>query len=244
MYGTLAVDVGPLQKYLKQLSEKSGVRCTLTHAVSRSLAILLRRYPECNILVRRRRIWVREDVDIFHQVAILSEGKGADLSGATIRQVDTKSLQSIARELAAAAQKVREQKDMEMVKTRSFMMSIPNFLLKWILKFSLWISYSLNIKMPATPRDTFGSAMITNVGMFGIRHGFAPIFPLSQVPILVMVGQIEDRPVVRDGKIVIRSMCTLTASMDHRALDGYQAGCLARDLQQLLENPELLDLPD
>jgi len=46
---------------------------------------------------------------------------------------------------------------------------------------------------------------------------------------------------VRNGKIEIRPICTLTATLDHRVLDGFQGAKLASDVQRYLENPELLD---
>ena len=95
IYGLLDVDVGDLKEYLARRSEETGAKCTITHAVTRSLALLLRRHPDTNVLVRRRKIWLRDQVDIFHQVAMPLENGSedqADLSGATIRRADTKSV--------------------------------------------------------------------------------------------------------------------------------------------------------
>ena len=243
IYGLLDVDIGDLQVYLKEKSEKTGVKCTITHAVTRSLAILLRRYPDCNVLVRRRKIWLRRDVDIFHQVAIPVKGEKAkaDLGGATIRKADTKQIDEIAGELRERAEKVRAKKDGQMAKTRKTMLSLPTFLLKWVLKLIGWLQYTLNFKVPTVPRDSFGSAMVTAVGMFGIKLAYAPLVTFSRAPIILLVGAIEDRPVVRNGQVVIRPMCSMTATLDHRIIDGFQAGRLAGELKILLEQPELLD---
>ncbi len=247
IYGLLDVDMGALQDYLKKRSTESGVKCTITHAVSRGLAMVLRRYPECNVLVRRRKIWLRDEVDIFFQVAMPAtdeEGKKkakADLSGAVLRRVDTKSVKEIAEELRERADEVRKKKDGQMAKTRSTMMRLPNFLLRWVLRFIGWFTYRLNFRLPGTPRDPFGSAMVTTVGMLGIKLAYPPLVTFSRVPIILLVGQVEDRPVARDGQVVIRPMCSITATLDHRIIDGFQAGRLAGEMKRLLENPELLD---
>jgi len=251
IYGMLDVDVGPLQNYLARKTEQTGVKCTITHAVSRCLAVLLRRYPDCNVLVRGRKIWLREEVDIFHQVAMPVEPRGdsvepkdkakADLSGATLRRVDTKPIEQIAKELRERAEKVRAKQDGQMAKTRSRMLGLPNFLLRLVMGFITWFTYKMNWKLPGTPRDPFGSAMVTAVGMFGIKLAYAPLVTFSQVPIILLVGQVEDRPVVRDGQVVVRPMCSLTATLDHRIIDGFQAGRLAGEMKRLLEQPELLD---
>ena len=243
IFGQMELDVGPLMEYLRRLSEESGQKCTITHAVTRALAMTLKRYPETNVLVRRRRIWLREDVDIFHQVAMpIDQGSGeADLSGAIVRCADTLKIPEISLELGKRAQAVRDRTDGEMARTRSTMMALPNFLLKWVLKLLGFLSYTLNLSLPTVPKDPFGGAMVTSVAMFGINTGFAPLVTFSRCPIIVMVGKAEERPVIREGQLAVRTLCTMTATIDHRILDGFQAGLLARSIRNLLENPENLD---
>jgi len=246
IHGTLEIDVGKLQDFLARRSAESGVKCTMTHAVSRALALLLRRFPDCNVLVRRRRIWLRDDVDVFHQVTMPSETEPgrADLSGATIRKADTKRVEEIAKELREQAAAVRAEKDGQMARTRSMLLHLPGFLTRWVLRAIGWLQYTLNLRVPGTPHDPFGGAMVTAVGMMGIKSAYVPLVTFSRVPIIVVVGQVEDRPVVRDGQVVVRPMCTLTATMDHRVLDGAQAAQLASGMTQLLHEPERLDLPE
>lgn len=243
IYGRLDVDVGRLQEYLKQKTENSGAKCTITHAVCRGMALILRKYPDCNVLVRRRKIWLRRDVDIFLQVAMPIEGQEgkADLSGAMIRRADTKPVDRISTELREKALAIRKKQDGQMAKTRRTMMGLPNFLLKLVLKIIGWLSYTLNLKVPTTPRDPFGGAMVSAIGTLGLKMAYAPLVTFSHAPIVVLVGEVEDRPAVQDGKIVIRPMCTLTATLDHRVLDGFQGGQLAAEMKRILEDPEKLD---
>ena len=195
------------------------------------------------MLVRGRRLWLRKDVDVFHQVAMPIEGRPgkADLSGATIRQADTKRIEVIARELKDAADAVRKQKDGEMAQTRNLMMNLPNFVLTPLMKVLGFLSYDLNLTLPTVPGDPFGSAMVTSVGMLGIKMAYAPLVTFSRCPIILLVGAVEDRPVVREGQVVVRPICSLTASLDHRILDGFLGGLLASEMKRLLEEPELLD---
>mgnify|MGYP000976690249 CR=1 FL=1 len=244
MYGVLEIDAARLQAWLAGKTEASGVRCTVTHAVTRAMAMLLRRHPEANVLVRGRRIWLRRDVDVFHQVAMPIPGSrmAADLSGAVVRQADTKKVPEIARELADMAEKVRLKTDGQMAQTRSLLMAMPGTLTRWVLKALRWLTYRWNLRMPMSPRDPFGGVMVTSVGMLGIRMAFAPIVTLSRTPMLVVVNAIEDRAVVRDGQVVARPILTLTCTADHRVIDGYQASVLIREMKPLLEAPENLDL--
>jgi len=87
-----------------------------------------------------------------------------------------------------------------------------------------------------------GTFTITNLGAYGGGYGFGtPIINQPQVAILG-IGAITERPVVRQGQIVIRSIMTYSFTFDHRVLDGAPAGRFLDTLTQLLENPSLLQL--
>ena len=64
------------------------------------------------------------------------------------------------------------------------------------------------------PRDAFGSAMVTNVGIFGLPHAFAPLVPFSRVPIVVMATKPAGSPSASRpcSRIPRRSCAQLTAS--------------------------------
>tara|TARA_Y100000590_G_scaffold117723_1_gene134652 strand:+ start:57169 stop:58422 length:1254 start_codon:yes stop_codon:yes gene_type:complete len=79
---------------------------------------------------------------------------------------------------------------------------------------------------------TFGTS---NLGMFGTEV-FAAIIVPPQSGILA-VGAVKDKPVVIDGKIVIRSIMNATLSADHRVGDGAEAAILLKEIQRNLENP-------
>jgi pyruvate/2-oxoglutarate dehydrogenase complex dihydrolipoamide acyltransferase (E2) component len=91
--------------------------------------------------------------------------------------------------------------------------------------------------------------MVTSMGMFGIANAFAPLFPPSHCPIVVMVGAIERRPwVVRDQDdneaIEVRDVMSLHVAFDHRIMDGVLAAQLTLRIEDLLKNPDQLDQLD
>jgi 2-oxoglutarate dehydrogenase E2 component (dihydrolipoamide succinyltransferase) len=51
---------------------------------------------------------------------------------------------------------------------------------------------------------------------------------------------IQDRPVVRDGQIVIRPMMYLALSYDHRIIDGREAVNFLKKIKEYIEDPEEL----
>jgi len=79
---------------------------------------------------------------------------------------------------------------------------------------------------------------VTNYGVFGASYG-TPIINYPEVAILGL-GKIEDRPVIRGGKIVIRKIMPLSLVFDHRVIDGVEAGRFLSVVIQHLEDPDLM----
>ena len=82
---------------------------------------------------------------------------------------------------------------------------------------------------------TGGTYTITNGGTFGSMMSM-PILNYPQVGILGM-HNIQQRPVVVDGQIVIRPMMYLAMTYDHRIVDGREAVSFLVKVKQCLENP-------
>jgi pyruvate dehydrogenase E2 component (dihydrolipoamide acetyltransferase)/2-oxoglutarate dehydrogenase E2 component (dihydrolipoamide succinyltransferase) len=91
------------------------------------------------------------------------------------------------------------------------------------------------------PDDVTGSTFtLTNMGGMGSGWGYGtPIINQPESAILG-TGAIVDRPVVRDGEIVIRAMMPVSFTFDHRVLDGVPAGMFMGRLRQYIEDPLLL----
>ena len=80
-----------------------------------------------------------------------------------------------------------------------------------------------------------GTFSVTNLGSLDI-DAFDPLLDPPQVGILG-VGRVVQKPAVVDGEIVPRSMCFLSLTFDHRAVDGYPAGELLRSIARNLAEP-------
>jgi pyruvate dehydrogenase E2 component (dihydrolipoamide acetyltransferase) len=79
---------------------------------------------------------------------------------------------------------------------------------------------------------------VTNYGIFDSTFG-APVIKFPEVAI-IGIGRISKKPVVVDGEIVIRDILPLSLSIDHRVIDGGDAGRFLRTFKEYLTNPMLL----
>jgi 2-oxoglutarate dehydrogenase E2 component (dihydrolipoamide succinyltransferase) len=80
-----------------------------------------------------------------------------------------------------------------------------------------------------------GTFTITNGGVYGSLLS-TPLINPPQSGVLGMHA-IQDRPVARDGQVVIRPMMYLALTYDHRLVDGREAVTFLRRVKDLVENP-------
>jgi 2-oxoglutarate dehydrogenase E2 component (dihydrolipoamide succinyltransferase) len=81
-----------------------------------------------------------------------------------------------------------------------------------------------------------GTFSISNGGVYGSMLS-TPILNIPQSGVLGMHA-IQDRPVVRDGQVVIRPMMYLALSYDHRIIDGREAVGFLRKVKECIEDPQ------
>jgi len=79
---------------------------------------------------------------------------------------------------------------------------------------------------------------VTSLGRMGGLLA-TPVLNHPEVGILG-VHRVKERPVVRDGQIVIGHVMLLSLSFDHRIIDGHVGAAFAYDVIAYLEQPELL----
>ena len=156
-----------------------------------------------------------------------------------IVEADRKSLVEIAEELQARVGRIRSGGEAEVGKSKNLLDAMPFALLRPLLEFMTWLTADKNadLKRLGLPRQAFGSAMVSSVAMFGVQKAYGPLSPLFRIPILALVSEVADKAVVVDGEIVARPILTVTATMDHRYLDGAHAARLGRSVREYLENP-------
>jgi pyruvate dehydrogenase E2 component (dihydrolipoamide acetyltransferase) len=83
-----------------------------------------------------------------------------------------------------------------------------------------------------------GTFTISNMGMLGVEHFAAVIVP-PQAAILA-VSAVKDKPVVRNGQVVVGKTMMLTVACDHRIIDGVVGARFLNEVKRFLENPACL----
>jgi len=240
VYGTMELRMDEAMRYIAEFRAATGRRVTVSHLMAKAAAMVLKECPDANAILRWNRVYLRKQIGIFFQVVMTDQGDGkADLSGATLYDVESMSLLDIYDQFQAKFEKVRARKDEALEKTRTTFLSIPYFFLNTFLKLISFFSYTLNLDMRAfgIPKDPFGSMMITNVGSLGLETAYVPLVPYSRVPILLATGEVKERAVVIDGKVQAAKMMSVNATFDHRIIDGFHASVMSKVLRAWIEHP-------
>lgn len=237
VYGFLELDATRALTWIEEARERTGVHVTITHVVGKAVADALATRPDVNAIVRRGRgIWARDQVDVFFQVA---RDGGEDLLGALVQRADEKDPVAIATELERLSKRVRAHRDPSLDLTASLMQRLPEALVGPAMKAAETLTYDLGIDLRrlGIPYDAFGSVMVTNLGTFGLRTALAPLVPFARTPLVIAVGAVTDTPVAIEGRVEVRPVLSLGVTLDHRILDGYQAGLLATRFREIFEDP-------
>lgn len=235
IFGALDIEATALQAFIER-ARAAGHHVTTTHLVARAIAHALERVPDLNIQIRGGRGIPRPSIDVF---VITAVSGGHDLSGIKVVDVPRKSAVAIADELGARVARLKSGDDRELARTKQVTDRMPGWLLRRMLRATAFLSETLRLDIPALGLHPmpFGSAMITNVATFGLPQGFAPLAWMYDVPLLVLVGELAERALVVDGRVVARPVLPITATIDHRYVDGWHVSEAMRAFRAYLEAP-------
>ncbi len=241
VYGTFEVPMDAVVEYIKKKKEE-GIRITITQiaiaALGRAIALDI---PDVNVYVKRGNIIARDDVSIYTTV-IKAESK--EMSGIVIEDLEDKTIFDIKKDMDERVAKSKKSSHEEGVgNSKNVLASIPWPLRNLVLNIVRWwhVEMGKDLKAFKLTKKSFGSVMVTNIGHHDLQFGFPALTPIANIPAVIALGRVQDKPVVRDGKIVIGKVMPVTATLDHRIFDGSQGGVLASAVNQYLADPKCLE---
>ena len=195
------VDVTELVKWRTQMKEKAaeyGIKLTYLPFIMKALVATMREFPSFNTSLDD----AKNELILKHYYNV---GFAADtpegLLVPNVKNVESKSILQIAKEISELAEKARTGK-----------------------------------LAPDDMRQ--GTITVTNIGSVGGIYA-TPIINHPEVAI-IGVYEIIKKPVVVNDQIVIREMMSVTATCDHRVIDGAEAARFLKKFKMRLANPQAL----
>jgi hypothetical protein len=222
VHGLLEVDVTLARQRIHDYAARTGEKLSFTTWIVSCLGQAIQQHPHLHAYRDwRNRLVIFRDVNISVMVEAELEGRKAPMVY-VFKDVNRKPLVELHAELRQA------QHHPQATGERNFM--------RWFLRLPAFLRhafYAVVMRFPASFRAYSAPVLVTAVGMFGNRGGWAitlPNFTLS-----VVVGGITRKPGVYQDQIAIREYLNLTLSIDHDIVDGAPAARFAACLQDLLE---------
>jgi pyruvate/2-oxoglutarate dehydrogenase complex dihydrolipoamide acyltransferase (E2) component len=218
VHGLVELDVGQASSRLTESEQLVSWTGFVIATLARAVAL----HPEMNARRAGNRVLFFDRVDVGATVERHVDS-GLVLGAVTIRDTDPKSCAAISEELR------RAKHAQDSAPTRHGLASRAARLPGPIRRSALRLAGT-------RPRvaASFGPAVgVTSLGMFSRGGGWA--IPLAPLTVVATVGSVVDRPVVREGRIVVRPLLPLTLSFDHGVVDGTPAARFVETLRDLTE---------
>lgn len=234
----MAVDATPLLDYCRRQTERAGVRVTPGVVVGVAFQRAVEQVPAFHARVVLGRIVPFTRHDVAFAVDI---GQGDDLAPTKVADVDRKSVADVAAELDAGALRLRERRDQAHSTTTGIAHAVPWWAMRPVVATASLLNGGFGVRAFGQPAHPLGSLFVTNIGSLGLDEGYVAPVPFARVPLYVCVGAVADAPMAVDGQVVVRPQLVLTATGDHRLVDGAHAAALARLVRAGLADPDGLD---
>jgi len=233
------VDITKTLKHIEKLNDGNGAKVTITHAVTKALAIFFS-VPGAEGFrghIRFGNFHPSKTTDITILVDV--EG-GKDLAAVKINDCDKLSIKEIAQKCSEKVTRAKNKEDRAHNKRTGMMSILPTFVMGPLTEIAGYLGQNVNISIPALgiTKNSFGVAVITNVGGLKLKNVLAPLTPFLNVPLLLAVGVVYRGVKVIDEKIEIRDLVNMNFTLDHRYGDAGAGIKAFSKFIQYIEDPE------
>jgi pyruvate dehydrogenase E2 component (dihydrolipoamide acetyltransferase) len=239
IYGSVDVDVTELEKFISQ-KRKEGIKTTLTYVMTLIIGRAIgQEVPELNSYVRRGKIVPRPQVDGMVSVLL----PGGQMGSVKIENADRITLAEMAEEIKQKIVQSRHGEENKAMQSKNMLSAFPWPFRSWLFKLykTVTIQWGISVPFLGLSANSFGSYVISNIGSVGLDTGYAALLPSANVSIVMILGRVIKKPVVINDEIKIRKILQLSATLDHRVVDGSHGGKLFRFIKHMVKNPELLE---
>lgn len=240
IYGSVDIDVTELENFIAQ-KRREGVKTTLTQLMTLIIGRAFREeVPELNAYIKRGKVVQRPRVDAMVSVLL----KADEMGSVKIENADQLTVAELSEMMAEKIKQSRHGDENIDMQSKNVLSSLPWPFRSWLFGLYKIFTIDWGFSLPGLnlSSDSFGSYMVSNIGTLGLDSGYAALLPSSSVSIVLVIGKVYKKPVVVNDEIVPRKVFTLSATLDHRVVDGSHGGKLFRFIKYLVKNPELLDI--
>jgi hypothetical protein len=225
-----------LLKWISEAREK--MHCDVTHLGVAVYALAIHANLKLNRFAVGRRLYQRKGVHVSFSMKRQKLGREAKIA---VVKMEVKEDDTLATYLGRINDKIGvERSDSKTYtdKELSLFLKLPRPILNVAIRFFYWLDYHNCLPGAFIDNDVmYTSGFIANLGSLKMRAGYHHLYEWGTCPLFLMLGKIEDRPMVEDGEVVVRKVLHIRFSFDERVDDGLNAGKGIDAMRALLEDP-------
>lgn len=245
-YINVEIDLRPLEAYLEKKNEgQTEDKYTFFHLISAAIAKAFILRPRMNRFICNNKVYQRRNVT----VAFVVKKKFDDHSeeGLAYLEYDPKdTLDSFHEKIMKVIHRTRKEGSNDVSSNAmEIITKLPQFLINLIVKTVLWLD-----KHGWAPDALIGSdpnhaaIFLTNLGSIGLPGGYHHLVNWGTNSCFVVLGKkYMKMDYDRDGNGNLHEVIPVGITLDERIADGYYYSGTVALVQELLEHPELLELP-
>lgn len=236
VYFDRAVNAEKLLAYLQAVEGK--FECGISHVLVGAVIHAVHKNPKMNQFVVGRRLYQRDGIWTSFSMKRKKMNKEAKISAVKLKAKEGEDFRQLCARINERISYERAGAITPADKEFNLLLALPRPLLDFGVRLLFWMDYHNILPGSFIEMDPmYTSVFIANLGSLGMDPGYHHLFEWGTSAHFIMVGQIEERPVVRDGKIVIEKILPIRFSYDERIDDGLTARFGIDTLSEVLSDP-------
>jgi hypothetical protein len=233
------VRADPILDYIQRSRQALNTEVDITHCVVASASKAFTRNPSMNRFVVGRRLYQRKHIDLTFSMKRKRLDREAKLSAVKLRFSGDEAFIDTCSRINGKIVVERSGEETHSDKELGFFTRLPRPILSLCIRTLRWLDHHNLVPASFIENDGFYTSMfIANLGSVGMNAGFHHLYEYGTCPLFLMVGRIEDRPWVVDGKVVPQKILHLRYSYDERIDDGLTSRFGIDAVREGLENPD------
>ena len=225
--------------YIERARVAFGTDVNITHLLVAAAANALRQEPNMNQFISGSRLYRRKHIDITFSMKRKKLNKKAKLSAVKLRMDDQpETLKELVERINSHIHIERSGRKTSVDQELDLLSLLPRRLMTGVVNTVNWLDYNNILPELFMKQDGFYTSMfIANLGSLGMRPAFHHLYEYGNCPLFLMVGRIEERPMVRDGVVVAENIMHIRWSYDERIDDGLSSNYGMTAVREALEDP-------
>ena len=243
VYINQKLDVTELVKYVeKKKKENPDIRLTYFHVFVTAIAKVVYNRPLLNRFVVNKRYYDRNNVSI----SFVAKGEFTDESKefmSTIEIKENDNLETIRNKVLNKVNKTRTNKNNSTDKAVDIVGKLPKFIRDIAMSVFLYMDrHDLLPNSLCEDNIYYSSVIVSNLGSIDCGAIYHNLTDFGTNSILATIGDIHKEQIItKDGKTEIRDICEFGINLDERIADGFYFVKSVKLLQEIFNNPELLE---